>query len=134
MANPELYPRREHVRRTDCYVQHDTKMTILGSQVHVMLDDIEEYKQQAEAAERERDDALAWHAVASAERDGLRLRADRYRKDITQIVKVLELDPLEVDIPDILAAVREMRTRLASREATVPTAGYMFPPKSRGKP
>lgn len=51
MANPELYPLREHVRRTDCYVQHDTKMTILGSQVHVMLDDIHEYKTRAEFAE-----------------------------------------------------------------------------------
>lgn len=59
MASPELYPLREHVRRTDCYVQHDTKMTILGSQVHIMLDDIHEYKTRAEAAERERDNLRA---------------------------------------------------------------------------
>lgn len=54
----------------------------------------------AEKAERERDDALAWHTVASAERDELRLRADRYRKAIAQIVKVLESPPLGVDIPE----------------------------------
>lgn len=59
MANPELYPRREHVRRTDCYVQHDTKMTILGSQVLIMLDDLHEWKVRAESAERERDDLRA---------------------------------------------------------------------------
>ena len=52
MANPELYPRREHVRRTDCYVQH-------GSQVLIMLDDLHEWKVRAESAERERDDLRA---------------------------------------------------------------------------
>lgn len=51
-----MYPRRQYVRRTDCYVQHDTKMTILGSQVLIMLDDLHEWKVRAESAERERDE------------------------------------------------------------------------------
>lgn len=71
--------------------------------------ELEQVKKERDQARAEREDALAWHTVASAERDDLRQRVILYRKDIDQIVKALELDPLEVDIPDIVAAVRDLR-------------------------